>query len=146
MIIRPANFDTDALAITEGARDFASRSIVKPVLGDDFVNIVSKIVTLPDMEILLAEYDGRPVGGIAVLYVPYLWNPDVLTAEQVFWWTIEGAPFGTGRDLINEIMKNIDKKGAKPMFRSLISNRKGFENIYRRHGMEPVETLHMRAN
>lgn len=146
MIIRPGDIEKDALVIMEGAKDFASRSVVSPMLGDGFVEIVSNIVTLPDVEILLAEHNGRAVGGIAVLYVPYIWNPDVLTAEELFWWTIKEAPFGTGRDLINKIMLNIDERGAKPMFRSLISKRKGFYNTFKRFGMEPVETLHTRIN
>lgn len=143
--IRSADLNTDALAITDGARDFAERSVVKPILGDDFVSIVSKIITLLDTEILLAEHDGRVVGGIAVFYIPYLWNPGVLTAEELFWWTMPGAPFGTGRDLFNDMMLAIDGKVAIPMFRALTSGRKGFDRTYRRSGMEPVETLYMRT-
>lgn len=142
--IRPANFDTDALVIVEGAKDFASRSVVKPLLGDAFVTTVSRIIALDGFELLLAEYQDQVVGGVGILYVPYIWNQDVLTAEQIFWWTLHEAPFGTGRDLINQIMINIDGKNAVPMFRALTSNRKGFDSVYRRLDMEPVETLYMR--
>ena len=145
MIIRPADLEKDALAIMEGARDFANRTPIKSLLtGNSFIEAVSRVLTLPGFEVLLAEYKGQVVGGIGILYGPLLWNSDFLTAEEHFWWTAKDAPFGTGKALMNQTMAIINIKDAIPMFKSLSTSHKGVDRIYRRFGMEPVETLYMR--
>ena len=145
MILRPADLKKDALVIAEGARDFADRTVMKRYLsGDSFIKAVSQIVTSPGFELLLAEHEGRVVGGIGIFYTPLLWNPEFLTAEEHFWWTDKDAPFKTGVVLINQIMKNIKERGAIPMFKSLTTSPKGVDKKYRSLGMVPVETLYMR--
>jgi len=146
VIIRPADLEKDALAIVEGAKDFAERSPTKNLLGDSFVAAVSKIVTLPGFEVLLAEHEGQVVGGIGIYYYPYIWNEDIFAAEEMFWWTLQGAPFKTGKTLLEKAMIMIKEKEAVPMFKALSSNRKGFDKTYRGFGMEPVETLYMRCS
>ena len=145
MIIRPADLEKDALAIVEGARDFANRTPIQSLLtGNTFTEAVSRIVTLPDFELIVAEHDGVVVGGIGIFYTPLLWNSDFLTAEEHFWWTAKDAPFRTGKALLNQAMINIEEKGAIPMFKSLSTSHKGVDRAYRKFGMEPVETLYMK--
>lgn len=147
LIIRTANVETDALAIMDGARDFAQRVAVRSLLPDDdeaFTAAVGRIVTLPNVEILVAEHEGHVVSGIGVGYSPYLWNPDLLVAEELFWWAVEGAPFRAAWKLLNEAMRHIDDKGAIPMFRALSTSPRGVERLYRKMGLELVETLFVR--
>ena len=145
MIIRLADLEKDALAIVEGAKDFATRTPVNKLLqGQSYVDAVTRIVTLPDFELIVAEHEGKVVGGIGLFYAPFLWNRDILIAEEHFWWTDKEAPFSTGMKLIKRAMENIDKRNAVPMFKSLSTSHKGVDKVYRKHGMEPVETLYMR--
>ena len=146
MIIRLADLEKDALAIVEGAKDFATRTPVNKLLqGQSYVDAVTRIVTLPDFELIVAEHEGKVVGGIGLFYAPFLWNRDILIAEEHFWWTDKEAPFSTGMKLIKRAMENIDKRNAIPMFKTLSTSHKGVGKVYRKYGMEPVETLYMRV-
>ena len=144
MIIRPADLEKDALAIMDGARNFASRIAVRHLLPSDdgdFVKAVSRIVSLDGMEILLAEHEGRVVGGIGVLYIQFLWNPAILIADELFWWSATDSPFRTGRRLADEAMLRIKERGAIPMFRSLTTSPPGVEKFYRSIDLFPIETV-----
>lgn len=149
IVIREADLEVDALAIMDGARDFASRISFRHLLPNDdqvFVDAVSKVVTLKGVEILLAEHDGRVVGGIGILFAPYLWNPDRLVADEIFWWTYRDSPPKTGRLLLQEAMMRIDGKNAIPMFRKLTTSPPGVERAYLKIGLEPIETVFTRMH
>ena len=144
IIIRPADLENDALAIMDGARDFASRVSFQHLLPKDdaaFVDVVSRIVSLEGMEILVAEHDGGIVGGIGLLYMPSLWNPAILVADEIFFWSNRDAPFRTAYKLFDEAMRRIEERKAVPMFRTLITSPPGVEKLYRRRNMHPTETL-----
>lgn len=145
MIIRNADLKKDAMDIVDGARDFASRTPIQSLLDDDkFLKSVSSVVTMPNFEVLVAEHNEQVVGGIGIFYAPLIWNSDILTAEEHFWWVAKDAPFKTGITLINQVMKNIEERGAIPIFKSLSTSPKGVDKVYRRFGMDPVETVYMR--
>lgn len=141
--IRPADIENDALAIMDGARDFASRIALRHLLPQDdaaFIKAVGFIVSLDGMEILLAEHEGRVVGGIGILYVPYMWNNAILVADELFWWCSTEAPFRTARKLIDEAMQKIKERDAIPFFRSLTTSPLGVERLYKKIGFKPIET------
>ena len=143
MIIRPADIEKDALDIMDGARDFASRIAVRHLLpkdDEDFIKVVSRIVSLEGMEVLLAEHGGRVVGGIGILYVPYTWNPAILVGDEMFFWSHKHAPFRTARKLADEAMRRIKEKGAIPMFHSLTTSSAGVERFYNSINLFPIET------
>lgn len=145
--IRLADINTDALSIVDGARDFASRVAFRSLLPEDdqeFISAIGRIVTLECVEILVAEHESRVVGGIGISYIPFMWNPEKLVGEELFWWTSKNAPFRTGRMLIDEAMKRIDQKGAVPFFKSLETSPKGVARMYARMGLAPVETMFAR--
>ena len=144
MIIRPADLKKDALAIMDGARDFASRIAVRHLLPSDegdFIKVISRIVSLDGMEILLAEHKGRVVGGMGILYVPFLWNPAILIADELFFWGDKEAPFGASHKLFVKTMRRIKEKQAVPMFRTLTTSPPGVERLYRSSNLLPVETV-----
>lgn len=141
--IRPADLDTDALAIVEGAHDFVERAglhSIFPKSEQDFIAAVGRIVELPGMQILVAEQDKRIVGGVGVLFAPSLWNPAVLAGEELFWWTAVRAPFRTAHRLFEAALNRIDEIGAMPRFHSMQTSPSGVEKLYRRFGLTRTET------
>lgn len=141
--IRPANFDTDALAIVEGAREFSQQTSLASWFrhGQEFVEDISKLMVLDNLEISVAEHDGKIVGGIGIVYVPFIWNHSILVGDELFWWTNKIAPFKTGTTLFDFAMKRIEEKGAKPMFRSLDTSPKHIEQFYERRGLYKFESI-----
>lgn len=147
VVIRNADLGKDALAIMDGARDFASRvsfGSLLPKADNEFVEAVGRIVTLPNVEILVVEHQREIVGGIAVAYAPYIWNPSRTAGEEIFWWTSKDAPFRTGWMLFNEAMKRIEERNAIPFFKSLETSPKGVGRMYSRCGLKKIETTHAR--
>lgn len=147
VVIRNADLTKDALSIMDGARDFASRVSFKslfPQSDEEFVATVGRIITIPGVEILLAEFKGLIVGGIAISYGPYLWNPKLTAGEEIFWWAAKDAPFRTGHMLGNEAMRRIDERKAIPFFKSLETSPKGVRKMYDRRGLKPIETTFAR--
>lgn len=147
MLIRKADLSKDALAIVDGARDFVSRVTFAALFPKDeaaFTEAIGRIVSLETLEILVAESEGEIVGGIGILYAPYLWNPKRLVADELFWWCHEKAPPRTGWRLIDHAMANIDERGAIPMFSALETSPLGVRKIYHRFGMKPIETKYAR--
>ena len=99
MIIRSADLEKDALAIIDGAKDFATRTPINHLLqGQSYTDAVSRIVTLPDFELTVAEHKGIVVGGLGIFYSHFIWNPDILVAEEHFWsgGLIEALRLGLG--------------------------------------------------
>lgn len=146
MIIRSADFDKDALVIFQGAKDFAKFSGLNlfPDNDEDFVKAVSRIVTLENIEILVAEHENEIVGGIGIFFSPFTWNPSIMIGEELFWWAFENAPMRTGKKLYDEAMKMIDKKNAVPMFRSLANSPDSVRKLYVHDGLTELETSWMR--
>ena len=144
--IRLANFDTDALEIVNGAREFSQSMSLSSWFrsGDEFVEDISKIMVLDNLEIAVAEHDGNIVGGIGIVYIPFIWNHSISVGDELFWWASPKAPFRTGIALFDFAMKRIEEKRAKPMFRSLDTSPKHIEKFYERHGLKKLESVFTR--
>jgi len=152
--IRLADFKADALIIMEGARDCVRRHKehqgdlnIGSIFPDDdkvLIAALDKIVSFDGLEVLIAEDEKRVVGGIGVLYIPYLWNPELLSADQLFWWAVEDAPFRTEKILFDEAMRRIEERNAMPIIRVLKTSPKGLEKLCQKVSMVPVETMYMR--
>lgn len=146
MIVRPADFETDALAIVDGAREFSHSTVLASWFrsGDKFIEDISKVMVLDHLEILVAEHDGNIVGGIGIVFVPFIWNQSILLGDELFWWVSPGAPFKTGRALFDEAFKRIEERGAQPMFRSLDTSPEHIEKFYERRGLRKFESVFTR--
>ncbi len=152
--LRVADIKADALTIMTGARDCIRRHKahegdlnIGSLFPDDdevLVKAIGRLLSFPDLEILLAEHEGHVVGGTGVLYMPYMWNPDLLMGDKIFWWTEEDAPFRTAMILADETMNRIEARNAVPIFRVLKTDPKGVERLYQKMSMTPVETVYMR--
>lgn len=151
---RLADFELDAFTIMRGARDCVKRHKehegdlnVGSLFPDDNVPLIvamEHLISCPGLEIIIAESEGKVVGGAGVVFMPYMWNRDLLTGDKIFWWTEKTAPFRTARLLAEEVLRRIEERGAMPVFRALGTDPKGVEKLYRRLGMTPVETVYMR--
>lgn len=148
MIVRLANFDTDALAIVNGAREFSQQTSLASWFrsGNEFVQDISKIMVLDNLEISVAEHNGKIVGGIGIVYVPFIWNQSILLGDELFWWTSQDAPFRAGRALFDFAIKRIEEKGAVPMFRSLDTSPEHIEKFYARRGLKQFESVFTRID
>lgn len=147
LIVRDADLSRDAAVIVQGARAFAVKAPLRALLpeGDDLIDAIGRVVTLEQVEIVIAEHRGEVVAGLGVAYIPHLWNQDVTVAEELFWWAFPGAPLRAGRAVFDETMRRIDACGAVPLFRALVTSPPGVDRLYRRAGLEPVETTYMRG-
>lgn len=147
MIIRLADPYEDALAIVEGATDFMARVPFPGMMPDaeDIGEAVGRIVTLDGIEILVADHEGVIVAGIGFLYTPFLWNPAITIADELFWWAAPGAPFKAARMLFDTAIARAEERGARPVFRSLSNSPKGVERLYRKAGMQSIETTFVRV-
>ena len=145
--IRLANFDTDALEIVNGAREFSQSISLSSWFrsGDEFVQDISKIMTMENIDILVAEHNGKIVGGVGIVYVPFIWNQSILVGDEVFWWAYPQAPFRTGRALFDFAIKLVEKeKGARPVFRSLDTSPEHIGKFYERQGLTKFESAYTR--
>lgn len=152
--LRVADSKADALEIMLGARDCIRRHKAHEgvlnlgsLFPDDdkvLVKAIVRLLSFSGLEVLIAEHKGRVVGATGVLYMPYMWNPDLLTGDKIFWWTEEDAPFRTAMILANETMNRIEARNAVPIFRALKTDPKGVERLYQKMSMTPVETVYMR--
>ena len=145
--IREINLNSDLTMVIEGMKDFISRMDYHEFLPDtdeDLVKALTRLVDLDCVEILVAEYDGNIVGGIGMIYAPCMWNLNVSTADELFWWVSEDAPFSTALRLLRRVRSDAVDKGCKfVVFKSLTSSPETLDKVYRRMGLRPVETSYM---
>ena len=143
VIIRPADFNTDALAIVDGAKDLISRidhTHILPKTEEKLIEAIGHMLSLPGVEVTVAEYEGRIVGGLGMIYGPHPWNPDILSAEELFWWTARDAPKITALMLLRSVGRSIKRRGALATFRKMISGPERMEAVYRHIGLKAMET------
>ena len=146
MICRLANYSRDALSILEGAQDFISRTPFIHLMPDneqDLLNVLGRILTLENVEVMVVEHKRKVVAGLGFLFTPYHWNPKVLVADELFWWASKDAPFGAAYKLIYWSLNRVKDKGAIPIFHMLSTSPKGVDRIYRRLGLNPSETAYV---
>lgn len=149
MIVRPADIEKDQAAILEGAWDFASRldhAEFLPARSDAFEAGVMRVIGLDCVEVTVAEHDGAIVGGLGVAYTPYLWNPVLTHADELFWWTAATAPTTTALRLIRTVLDRARKKAPGQVigtFKMLTSSPPKIAGVYERLGLRKTETAFM---
>ena len=144
MIVRLANFDTDALGILEGTRDFVSRMGAFEFLPENIDEIVAKNVTADFIETAVIEHEGNIVGALGMAYLPFIWNPKLTSAEELFFWTSKSSPNTAALQLLRFVGERIKTKGRSVVtFRRLMTSPASLDRVYRRMGLKPVETNYM---
>jgi len=127
MIIRQADFNTDALEIMDVVKDFISRqrSDFFPRTEKELIASVAQIVSFHDIRLTVAEHEGRIVGGLGIFYGIRIGIPDI------FWITSTNAPKTTSFRLIREAMKDIKQKNTLIPFKMRLSRSDKLESIYK---------------
>jgi hypothetical protein len=142
--VRLANWSKDKQMIMEGAKDFISRMDFKEFLPDsetELSDAVSRVMSYDFVEVTVAEHEGKIVGGIGMSYIPNLWNPKSVMAEELFWWASKGAPKTTSLRLLRFIYDRATSVGAKFLsFKRLTSSPDGVSGVYKRMGLRELET------
>lgn len=145
--IRKVDLSSDLPMVIDGMQDFISRMDYHEFLPDtyeDLVEALTRLVNLDCVDILVVEYEGTIVGGIGMIYSPCMWNLNVSTAEELFWWVSKNAPFSTALRLLRRVRADAVAKGCKfVVFKSLTSSPKTLDKVYRRMGLKPIETSYM---
>ena len=147
MIIRPSDLEADYTDIIDGAKDFISRmdyTDFLPKTEEGLIFAINRILSLPGVEVTVAEHDGRIVGGIGMFYGPHIWNPDILSAEEIFLWAAKDAPKSAAFRLLRAVIKSIKERGgALATFKKLTSSPSGLGSVYLRINLRPAETSFM---
>lgn len=144
MIVRLANFDTDALDLLEASMDFVGRMAFQEFASENFAETVARNMTADFVEVAVAEDDGRIVGCLGMSYLPFFWNPEKLSAEELFFWTAKDAPKTAALRLIRFTMDRIRTRGrCLATFRRLETSPGALDRVYRKIGLQPVETTYM---
>lgn len=143
MIIRVSDPIEDSLGLIEGAQDFVRRMDWAPYFPKDeeeFVAAMSVIFTAEYVETVVAEHEGKIVAGLGMIYLPHIFNPKVIHAEEVFWWASEKAPKTAGLRLLKYVKNRAKEKGASVLtFSKLTSTPDKVDKVYKRLGLEPRE-------
>lgn len=146
MIIQVCDPTENAKGIVEAAKDFISRmdySECFPTDPYDFVDAISNIVLADYVDVISAVHEDRLVGLIGMAYLPHMWNPKMLHAEELFWWTAKDAPKTTAIRLLKFAKTHSIEKGAKIIsFRKLTSSPEKVDSVYKRMGLREIETAY----
>lgn len=147
MHVRPADIDTDALAIMEGAKDFISRIDFgdwTPTDDAELAAAIGHILALDGVEVAVAVEDEAIVGALGVIYAPYIWNRTLTMAEELFFWTAPDAPVTAALRLLRFMRRRAtEKRVAIVSFKALNTSPANLERVYRALGLRPVEATYM---
>jgi len=145
MIIRKADIERDALAIMDGARDFVSRmdnTDFMPETDDAFIEAIGRVLSWENVEVTVAEHDGRIVGGLGMVIGPHLWNPALTCADELFFWASKDAPKATALRLIKAVKGEMSGRVRMVTFKRLKSSPAKLHDVYRAMGLREVETAY----
>jgi hypothetical protein len=130
-----------------GIKDFISRMDYHdflPKTDEELVSSLNRLLDLSCVEVLVAEEEGKLVGGIGLLYSPGIWDKDVTHVEELFLWVAEGAPPTTLLRILRWTIQRAREKGGKLMtFKSLTSSPKSLDSVYKRLGLRLIENTYM---
>ncbi len=149
IFIRHVDLNQDLDQVRNGILDFIARMDYHDFLPETSHGIVAgleRLLNLPEVEILVAEHNGRLVGGIGMIYAPCLWNLGLLNAEELFWWVSEDAPSSTALRLLRSVQAEAKKRGCKMIsMKSLTSSPETIDKVYRKMGLRPVDKTYIGA-
>lgn len=144
MDVRLANWSTDKRKIMAGAKDFIARMDFDGFLPEseaELSDAISRVMSYEFVEVTVAEHEGDIVGGIGMSYIPCLWNPKAVMAEELFWWASKGAPKMTSLRLLRFIQDRALSVGANFLsFKRLTSSPAGVSKVYEKMGLRELET------
>lgn len=148
LTVRRANIDADFLAIEEAAGKFAdamNRPDVFPAAGSYELGVALAAFLLTEgVTVLLAEDEGKLVGGFAYYISPYVWDRKKLSAEEIFWWCDANAPPRAAMMLLKEAQKDWREAGVSVYtLHRLSQSPAGVDKVYQKMGAQPMQTTYV---
>ena len=148
MIIREADFSKDWSSIVDGMWDFvqfAGYADFVPSERNHFETTMLELLRNPVFQVFLADDRGRPVAGIGVSQIPFLFNPELTMVEELFWWSTDQAPPSAAGRLLAHTVEWAQQSSGRTllMMKRLSNSPEQLEQIYKRLGLSHVEISHM---
>lgn len=145
--IRVADKEVDLPAILEGATMFAVEARMGKYLPssmEDFYKSVARVIFSPTVTVLLATEGDRVVGGLGVSIHPFLWNQDVKSMDELFFWVHPDAPSTTALRLLRSAQSLAKNEGVGiTAFAALLTSPSKIGGVYKKMGLEPVQVSFM---
>lgn len=146
--IRAADLAADLDIVLHGASEFvrlANRPELFPEPGsEELAGVIGKLMSVPGFTVLLAEHDGRMVGGIGYWVGPYLMSMTKIELQELFWWCAADAPPRAAMMLLREAVRRGTEAGATvKTFHRLTTSPEGVDAAYRRIGLAPIQVTYM---
>lgn len=148
MELRDLDLDRDVPELLAGMRDFISRMDYHDFLPKSEEELLMALARLLDLgaEVIVVEHEGKLVGGIGMLYAPNIWNKELLSGEELFFWTSREAPPSVALRLIRGARLRARERGCEHLvFKSLTSSPSNLDRVYHSLGLRPVELSYMGA-
>jgi hypothetical protein len=149
LIIRDADFSIDGEQILDGVSDFVSRMDWHewmPADPNDLDDVVLNLLQNPAIEVTVAEHDGRIVAGAGFLVAPLFWNPEMMSAEEMFWWGAEDAPALAARGVLRGAIDSVKDRYPEPILVSMKrmeTSPDAVARLYERMGLTHLEYTHI---
>lgn len=91
--------------------------------------------------LLVAEWEGRPVGMAAVVFYPFYFNAQAKAAQELFWYVDPEHRVGAGRALLDGMEAAAREGGAEVFTMLSVAGLRddALARIYRRRGFRAAE-------
>jgi len=149
LIIREADFSIDGEEILAGVRDFVGRMdwhAWMPEDPDELDDIVLKLLDNPAIEVTVAEHDNRIVAGAGFVVAPFYWNPEMMAAEELFWWGAPDAPALAARGVLRGAIDSVKDRYPEPVvvtMKRMETSPDAVGRLYERMGLTHLEYQHI---
>jgi hypothetical protein len=149
LIIREADFSIDGEEILAGVRDFVGRMdwhAWMPEDPDELDDIVLKLLDNPAIEVTVAEHDNRIVAGAGFVVAPFYWNPEMMAAEELFWWGAPDAPALAARGVLRGAIDSVKDRYPEPVvvtMKRMETSPDAVARLYERMGLTHLEYQHI---
>lgn len=151
MIARLANPYDDQEQILIGLRDFVSRMEFTEFLPPDdlFEPFIVQLLSNPAIETAVVEHEGKLVAGLGLAYIPFVWNPQLTQADEMFFWAAPDAPKAAAMKVLRFSLARIRERAAlankniMASFRKLTSSPEALGRVYGKIGLREIETTYM---
>lgn len=149
MIIREADFSIDGEEILAGVRDFVGRMDWHAWMPEDpneLDDIVLKLLDNPAIEVTVAEHDNRIVAGAGFVVAPFYWNPEMMSAEELFWWGAPDAPALAARGVLRGAIDSVKDRYPEPVvvcMKRMETSPDAVGRLYERMGLTHLEYQHI---
>lgn len=102
---------------------------------------------LEDSVLVVYELGGVVMGMLGVIIIPFLFNPEYLTAGEVIWWVEpEVQSAGLGEELLLAIEPKLREKGITHVqMIDLVNSPVTAANLYQKHGYELTERCYTKV-